>query len=141
MRGVRFPFEKTLKNVHIVLFRPFSLCVLRLSSLNAGCQGIKLYNRSAFTITSGQCCPGQRSQSHLDMCTVSVSDQSTTCIRWVFTTKARHVYGGYSQKSWTCLPAVFTIKAGHVCCPDQCSRSKLDMSAVSVHDQSWACLP
>ena len=98
-------------------------------------------NRSAFTITSGQCCPGQRSQSHLDMCTVSVSDQSTTCIRWVFTTKARHVYGGYSQKSWTCLPAVFTIKAGHVCCPDQCSRSKLDMSAVSVHDQTHVCCP
>ena len=92
--------------------------------------GIKLYNRSAFTITSGQCCP------------VSVHDHNWTCVPSVFTIKA-HVYGGCSRskhdmctvgvhdQSTTCVWWVFTIKA-HVY--RQCSRSKLDMVPAPVHE-------
>ena len=62
---------------------------------------------SAFTITSGHVYR-QCFRSKHDMYTVGVHDQSTTCVRWVFTIKA-HVYR-------------------------QCSRSKLDMVPAPVHE-------
>ena len=102
-----------------------------------------LLSWSVFTIKAGHVCR-QCSRSKLGMSAVSVHDPSWTCLPSVFTIKAGHVYRQCSRSN-TCLLSwsVFTIKAGHVCCPGQCSRSKLGMSAVlvSVHDQSWTCLP